>query len=831
MGNLGDKWMDDWDSIDASFLTALDLPASERTTWLEDVFGSDQSKIDRLARLLEIGDEHTGVFERLEEARDRVLAEANDLGSVFADPRIGAVYGAWRIVRYIGQGGCGVIYEAERADGRYEKTGALKLIRSDVRGSVLDHFMKERRILSRFDHPGLVGILDAGETATGAPWFVMDLIEGRNIIDHCKFERLSLEGRLALVADVAEALQAAHSRLVIHRDIKPDNIIVTESGRARLVDFGIASLAADEDGTTGPAAMTPHYASPEQQQLADITTASDIYQLGRVLGDLCAPFAPHTQQLEAVVAKATHHDPRQRYDTAAGFEDDMRRVIRGDPPSARPDTRIEAAMRLVWRHKVVSALLVMLGAGTIAWFATVNLYVKELETQRDETLAAVDRAERGRSVLLDIFRRLDPLQDDGSGSVRITLDDIVVPVLADMRETMADDPLLQAELLAWAATLSERSGNEPEAREYLRKAAGLLEASAHADTTVYADVLAYKGALQVAAGETDQGKDNIRRALALALAAPENDRFALSTLLRAAHAERGDWAAQRELFDAALQRLDAGPANSEIEVRTGLGRALLELGEGESAEAHVLRAVEVAETDYGPSHPRLALPLSVLAKTRRWRGDVEGSIAAHRRAYDISLAAFGPAYKSTLSHQNNLALALADSGQTGEALALLNRLADQYRRLGSGKQRDVGETLQNLATVQLRAGQPAAALRSIDRAQAIFDDQVSEGSALRAFPLLTRSEALLALRRYPEARETAQAAFEILSVALPQGHFATEVARCRVGLALSEQGQRAAGSAHIRTALAALSANKSTPVRHLEGCRKAAQAFGIDRSV
>lgn len=817
-----------WDRLDAVFSAALDLQGENRRDWLEQTLSDDPETLQAITTLLEVEKESAEKFGRLEDVRDRLLAELVERGDEAIEGlQVGTVYGAWRVARRLGEGGSSIVYEVERADGRYELRCALKVIRGDRAGRSNDGFLRERRILSALDHPGIVRILDAGETETGAPWLVMDLITGRNIADHCRYAGLSLNERLQLVIEVAEALQSAHSGLVIHRDIKPDNIVVSEDGRPRLLDFGVASLINGEDSSSAIAAMTPKYASPEQRAFGEVTTVSDIYQLGRVLDELCEPMRPLRPQVRAIIDKATHQQPNERYQTAVGFAEDLRRIIAGDPPLARPETPMETVRRLTWRHKALTGLATLLVLSIGAWMVALNIHARQLDEQRSLALAAADRAERGRTVLLDLFRRMDPIQTDGSASLPGGVEDIVEPVLANVREQLADDAPLQAELLAWAASLSERAGDEEQARIYLTEAIDLLEQAGSGDTSIHTDLIAYRGALSISAGDYESGEADVFQALAIARRAPVDDRYALSAIVRAALSRHGQWADQALLFEEALSRLDAGTANSEIEIRSGLGRAYAGLGRTPEAETQIDLALARVAYVYGPDHPRLALPLSVKMEVLRKQGDIDAAIDTGRRAYELSLAAFGPEYKSTLSHQNNLALALADAGQLDEAENLLQELAETYGKLDGDASLRVGETFQNLATIQMRAGEYEDALISLERATISLNRYLPLDAPRRYFPALTRSEALLQLGRFDQAELQAEAAFKGLSSTLPAGHYAIEIARCRVGVALIGQGRRSEGKDLIVTALEGLSNSAAVLQRHYASCAEAMPVAGI----
>lgn len=818
-----------WSRLDAAFSAALDLPESAREAWLRSELSDAPELLSEATLLLKRERESQTVFDDLASLRDLVLSDIT-LGTdgPTEDPRIGARYGRWRIVKRIGSGGLSVVYEARRDDGRYEQTAALKVIRGGMQSAdLVRHFLRERQILSTLDHPGIVRILDGGETATGAPWLVMDMAPGQSITTYCQNADLSINARMALVADVADAAQSAHANLVVHRDIKPDNIIVSDDGHARLLDFGVSSLADVLSDPRGTTAMTPAYASPEQMRLEETSTASDIYQLGRVLAELCAPFS-QSADIKAVIAKATAEVASDRYSSAASFANDLRRVIEGRAPEAKPDTRLEASLRLMRRNKIAAALSAVLLLGLAGWGLTLSIYTTELEHQRAVAIAAADRADRGKSVLLDIFRRLDPLEQDGISSNVATSVSFLEPTVKDVRERLSDDPALQAELIGWVARAKERSDDTEEARALASEAVERLTAAGDITSTTYAAALAYLGTLDIDLGHRKEGETSINDALTMARSAPVSDEAALDTFLIAAWSKGSDWISLRALFEESLPRaLATGSVNAEIEVRSGLGRALCELGELSEAEAQTRQAIALTETIYGSDHARLALPLSDMGRILNDMGRSEESIAIHRRALAISTAAFGPDHSSTLSHQNNLALALLGAGRSDEAISLFEmNLASRIHTEGADSL-DAGESLQNLAVTQSQAGRADDALASLARAEAIFDVRLAEENPRRAFPALTRSAILLDMKTYDEAEQNARRAYEILSKTLPAGHYATEVARCRIGMARLGLGDRKDARAYLEPALLALTNQVGAPAPYVEACLAAGRELGL----
>ncbi len=214
----------------------------------------------------------------------------------------GSRIGSYRLSRALGEGGAGRVFLAERADGEVEQRVALKLACGDPPQQRLVRLLRwERQILARLEHPNIVRFLDSGSTASGAPYFVMEYVDGVAITEYCDGCRLSIDGRLELFLTLCRAVEHSHRNLIIHRDLKPGNILVTDEGQVKLLDFGIAEfLGAPQDEAMGPTSprkrfFSPSSASPEQLAGEAMSTASDIFSLGILLFRLltgCRPFEP-----------------------------------------------------------------------------------------------------------------------------------------------------------------------------------------------------------------------------------------------------------------------------------------------------------------------------------------------------------------------------------------------------------------------------------------------------------------------------------------------------------------------------------------------------------
>src|SRR5262245_17224311 len=269
-----------WQQVKNALDQAIALGVANRLSYLDRIGAADPELRCEVETLL---NHHQQVDSEFLKAPliDRKLPAEISLPS-----RIGGRVGVYELLEEIGQGGMGTVYRAARADGQYEKQVAVKLVRSGHdTTSVVERFRHERQILASLDHTNIARLLDGGTTEDGIPYLVMELIEGTPIDEYCNQHALSISKRLEIFRQVCSAVQYAHQRLVIHRDIKPGNILVTSEGTPKLLDFGIAKIL--DPGGASEATMlhplTPEYASPEQIRGEAITTATDVYSLGVVL--------------------------------------------------------------------------------------------------------------------------------------------------------------------------------------------------------------------------------------------------------------------------------------------------------------------------------------------------------------------------------------------------------------------------------------------------------------------------------------------------------------------------------------------------------------------
>jgi tRNA A-37 threonylcarbamoyl transferase component Bud32 len=378
-----------WEQVKALFAAALEQPSDERERFIAQAC-DDESIRSEVVSLLQAHEETDGFIER-------PALEQAGLASPSAPPEawLGRRLGAWRIIGEIGHGGMSRVYKAVRDDAQYEKEAAIKVLRPGLDSHLLlERFKVERQILARLSHPNIAHLLDGGATQEGAPYLVMEYIDGQPIDAYCDAHHLNIEQRIDLFRTLCGAVHYVHQYLMVHGDLKGGNVLVTADGVVKLLDFGIAQLLnpSGEDATKASfVAMTPEYASPEQMRGEPVTTASDVYSLGVLLtrlltGQLAYKAGALPNELEDIVLKALKQAPGERYGSAGQLAEDLRRYLRGFPVQARPDTTTYRIRKFVQRHRSAVAAMVLFvvallgGVVATSWQA----YVARQERARAE---------------------------------------------------------------------------------------------------------------------------------------------------------------------------------------------------------------------------------------------------------------------------------------------------------------------------------------------------------------------------------------------------------------------------------------------------------------
>jgi len=485
---------EEWQKVKDILHEALEMPRAGRTEYLDHACGGNASLRAEVESLLSSYN-NAGTF-----IEDSVAAPRNALPDSLG---VGAQLGPYRIVQMIAEGGMGAVYQAVRVDDLYRKVVAIKVIRRGVAGEyVLRHFDTERQILAHLDHPNIAKLLDGGTTPDGRPYFVMDFIAGTPIDQYADAHRLTLHDRIELFLTVCSAVHYAHQNLVIHRDLKPQNILVTEEGAVRLLDFGIAKLLDPDALALGPTlttlqALTPEFASPEQLTGGKITTASDVYSLGVLLYRLLTGHRPYSLEsrtiedlwdqvkhrpprrpstvvrdrdadatpesvsdaratrperlerqlagdIDNILLMALRKEPERRYTSVEQFAGDLRRHLASKPVTARPDTLRYRTGKFIRRNRTAFVAAVLLVFSLIGGIVATSW---QAHTANRERARAERRFQEVRglanSVLFELHDAIAGLP--GSTQARQLLVTRAQRYLDGLASESGDDPGLQRE--------------------------------------------------------------------------------------------------------------------------------------------------------------------------------------------------------------------------------------------------------------------------------------------------------------------------------------------------------------------------------------------------
>ncbi|MCA9739078.1 MAG: serine/threonine protein kinase [Gemmatimonadetes bacterium] len=718
-----------WEEIDPLLEAALERPPTERHLFLVEACRGDPELLEAVTTLL------TASAGPASDPRpgDALLEAAFTAGGPSEDPDLepGTRIGRYRILAEIGRGGMATVYEAERADGVFEQRVALKLLQGGVaRAGVVQRFLDERRILSALAHPNIARILDGGSTEDGRPYLVMERVHGEPITRWADRHGLDVPARLALFGQVAEALQFAHTHLVVHRDLKPGNVLVTEDGTVKLLDFGIAKLlespeAASLQTQAGARWMTPAYASPEQIRGDPVTTATDVHAAGILLFELLTggrPFGPelhgfdleraicespapaasaHVQSrpdpsvarargetpvtlarrlsgdLDAILLKALRKEPEERYASLQALHDDVERYRAGFPVSAREGMWSYRARKFAARNRwqVGTAATVAFVLAGAAGLLVRQQRVTALERDRANAAAATAETEAENAQLVigflaDVFRGRDPEQAPAD---TLTVRELLQWGRERVSTEFDERPALQAELQRVLGTAYFNLGLLDESVTLHQASVETVRRAFGAGSVEEADARTLLARAQIAdrfwsgAREEAEAALRIRRAVEDPLATADALRLLGEIEQGLGNADSAAVLIQASLDLLRAEGLVADPRHTE----TLLALAPIRRAQGRLGDAERLyeEGIPRYEASRGRT-PDLAIHLNNLAFLKRTRGDYADAAELYREALAAYADVHGRGHPTALMLANNLVSSLHLGRRLDEAIAI-----------------------------------------------------------------------------------------------------------------------------------------------------------------
>jgi len=746
-----------------AFDALLELPIEARADWLESHI-ADASLRERLRDLLAAHDSRGFLDTAAGEHAARLAAR--DLAP---EGLIGSRFGAFRLVRALGQGGMSAVFLGEREDADFRQQAAIKLLRRGLYSELEQRlFQRERRVLAALEHPHIARLIDGGVTAAGIPYLIMEYVDGLPITRYADTRSLDVHARVRLFVDVCRAVAEAHRNLIVHRDIKPSNILVAADGTVKLLDFGIAKLIEEDDtGTTGTVGVfTPDYAAPEQLRGGAITTATDVYGLGVLLHELLLGLRPGGTptrrpssrvnetvdgnvrpierarlrkllrgDLDNILLKALAEEPQRRYASAGALADDIDNYLAGRAVGAHPPSRVYRARKFVQRHRGGVAITALFVLGILAALGAALW-------QADVARRQAQRANATRDFLLGVF---DAASAHLPRNQRPTPDELVAA--AQLRLAAADD--LDANTRAdFSRTLGKVElslANFARAQNLFAEAEKLVDdpVQAHSDRILRAQA-------QQRAGENAE---------------------AIATI------------------DAELAALRARPSAALIRALGTLASAEIATGAPDAALTHQREAAAAAARVFGKDSP------DALAATL----EVGNTLAALQRYPEAIAALNSPLarWRELHAQQDDRYVAALDSLATAEdGVGDLPNAEARFRELLALKQAiytaphdAIAATLRDLAQIVARAEHYPEADSLIDQALAMDHAVFGGDNHLEiAEDYDARGGIFVAQRRFAAADADYQKAIDICAAA----HLKNEVcprARNNLGMSLYRQNR------------------------------------------
>ncbi len=845
---------------DAVLKRALELSGEAREKFLDETCSGQTRLRALLERLLTAGESGQPLLTPGGGASGPLWTALASECSEMPEPRPGDRIGAYRIVRALGRGGMATVYLAERADGEFEQTAALKVLDgARYLGDAAGRFAQERQILATLDHPHIARLIDGGTTEAGWPYVVMEYVDGKPIDRYCDEERLTIDQRIALFELVAGAVQYAHGHLIVHRDIKPSNILVTSDGKPKLLDFGIAKLLDAEAPHTAPETrnalhpMTPEYASPEQLRAEPLTTVSDVYQLGFLLYHLLTGRAPYTcdrsniaeivrvvctvepvrpsqalldaatggppqdsadassaarsttperlrkrlsGDLDNIVLTALRKDPARRYPSVLHLRDDLRRYLDGMPVTARQPTIHYRATKFVARHRLAVSGIALIVLAVVAG-------VSSTVWQARATAREAQRAEAALEFLVGLFESADP---DVTLGQPITARELLDRGTAKLDAEEAVAPSMRAEMLSVIGGMYTDLGLYEEALPLLEEAGALLARSGERAAGAVG-----RNADRLATVLYEMGRYEEAAAVAQhAIAVRREDRRATPGELSRSVGNLASTRSQQGLFDEAdalyQEALELDRRAGDERILAGhlsdYASSLYKAGRYAEARRAGAESLALHRSLYGTAHTLTATSLLNLSAVYLALGEYDSAEELLRECVTMRRQLLGEEHPHVALALSNLGHLMSKAGRLDEAEDAHRQALSIRRAVLGASHPDVATSLNNLGVVFYFNGRYKEAAENFEQVVRLWREVYGE----RHPHVFTALNNLGAARRdagdFEGAEQVLHETLELRREAFGDSHQQVAQSLNNLALLLAEKGANGEAEQLIRQAVA-----------------------------
>jgi serine/threonine protein kinase/Tfp pilus assembly protein PilF len=762
--------------VDRFFEQAVALPIEQQAVYLAANCPDPEVRAEIESLLAFVTDSPVA---RLKEAIVETVVDVADAAL------IGQRVGPYCLEARIGQGGMGTVYRANRVDGEFQQTVAIKMLRFGPADSAeLRLFYRERQILAALEHPLIARLLDGGSwIPPGAterqPYIVMEYVEGLPLTAYCDRQGLNVPQRLALFRQVCDAFSYAHRALVIHRDVKPGNILVASDGTPKLLDFGIATLVDTKtraNGTLTAAlwrAMTPDYASPEQVRGESISTASDVYSLGVVLYELLTGRRPHVSSendplgiaravcerqvalpsvissrelqgdLDVIVMKAMQIEPARRYGSVEQLSQDLGRYLAGYPILARPDAWTYRTAKFIRRNKIGVAaattvvLALVAGIAVSSWQAIRAARAERAALiERDRAMAEKQRADNESATAkavtdflqTDLLAQAGPsTQSDRKPDPDIRVRTALERAAATVGSKFADQPLLEAKICQTIGRTYQDLGLFPEAERAYQRAIELRSRLLGAENPTTLSTMQDLGELYWLEGNYQKSSEFLEPLLETqrrVVGKEHPDTLQTMNDLATAYDEQGKYAEAQKLYEDLVEHRRRILGETDRETLNAMNNlAVLYDDQGKRAQAEALysKVLELQKRVLGEEHPYTLTTMNNLGQLYDQMGEFARAEQLLTALTTIQQRVLGDGHPELLVSMGNLGILYTNEGKYAQAESVLSKVL-RLRRLKFGDSNP----------------------RTLDAANSLGALHIFDGKYAEAEALLTRT---LAIRR------------------------------------------------------------------------------------
>jgi tetratricopeptide (TPR) repeat protein len=725
-------------------------------------------------------------------------ATAGDARPAAPEPKpLSAHIGPYSLLRLVGSGGIGSVYLAERILGGAPQRSALKVLSPHAAGSsFVERFHREQHILSTLDHPNITRMLDAGLSESGQPYLVMEYVEGEHFDVYCNARKMSVRDRLQLFLQVCNAVAYAHRTLIVHLDLKPSNILVSEQGSVKLLDFGTSKLVQTDSQLTTTVLATPAYASPEQLRNEPVTTACDVYSLGAVLFELLAgrrttdsaavvferalserepeplpnavaPAAAEARglsesrlrqvlsgDLATIAAKCMRAHPSERYISVDALEDDIERYLGGRAVLARPQTAAYRMGKFVRRNRgsVAAALFISIALlGTVAYAGW----------RQEQALRAGQRAVRMQTFMYSLFRLAN---SNFTGKPAATVPEFLKLGVRLLPQYIKDPADLRQAQMSLAESMYDNGDLDGAQTVFAQTTASAK--SAH-DVPSEAESEAFAGNIAYQKGQMDEGASLTAHALELSrmpgMSAAIEVRAAMYYAInRENNGFRSDENMKLLEYAAKEARENQLPPHEAAGALYSLGSDLELRGQLGQAEPLYQQALQIYNQDPSELCDQSQV-YGDMAYLLEMKGDIKGSLPLYQRSYEGYIACSGAESRGALTAVDYLAGSLIKLGGAQEAVPLLEKALPPWRKI-AGSSPDLAEVLFFLAEAYVDTGRFSEGEMTAQELIAVQEGKVAPTDRRIGASHLILARALSGENRTREALPHAQIADKLLAV-------------------------------------------------------------------